>query len=277
MKFDIKYLLLCSNLNKELKKLSLLLFSILFFGCSNDNIPAVSNASLANTVKSFTEKIYFDGPDRETRANFNYENGKLKNIIDTPNGTRGEFSYYGDKIISYSYYINDDIKSTNTFNYSGNNLVEILGGEGKTTFSYNANNVLLSEKVYMYSGEGTNYSLMEQKDFNYYGDNVTSMIYTRNYFGTSNVYKTSYEYDANKNMFQNMNPVIKFIFGFESSFNYSTNNVVKQYSYDAVDSTNKTLSHNYEITYNSLGFPTLIKKFSAATSNLISELTIQYN
>ena len=258
-----------------MKKLTLLLFCILFFGCSNDNNPAVPIASIVNTVKSINEKIYFQGPDRETSANFNYENGKLKNIIDTPNGTRGEFSYYGNKIISYSYYKNDVLKSTNTFNYLGNNLVEILGGEGKTTFSYNANNILISEKAY--NGQGTNTFLMEQKDFIFLGNNVDSMIKTSNYSGTSYVYKTNYEYDSNNNMFQNMNPIIKLIFTFESSFNYSANNVVKQYSYDAVDSTNKTLSHTYEITYNSSGFPTLIKKFSAATSQLISELTIQYN
>lgn len=258
-----------------MKKIALLLFSILIFGCSNDNTPAVPIASIVNTVKSVNEKFYYQGTVNETSASFNYVNGRLKNITDTSNGIRGEFSYAGDKIISYSYYKNDVLKSTNIFNYSGNNLVEILGGEGKTTFSYNANNILISEKVY--TGETTSYSLMEQKDFIYSENNVESMVITNNYSGTSYVYKTSFEYDAKNNMFQNMNPIIKFIFGFESSFEYSANNVMKQYSYDALDSTDKVLSHTYAITYNSAGFPTLIKKFSAATSQLISELTIQYN
>lgn len=250
-----------------MKKITLLLFSILIFGCSSDN----NSSTAVNTVKKITEKTYFEGTMEETSANFNYENGKLKNITNTAERFRGEFSYYGDKIISCSYYKNDVLASTNTFNYSGNNLIEIVGGEGKTTFSYNANNKLTSEK---YIWQGTNFSLMEQKDFIFLGNNVDVIAGISNY---SNIYKSSYEYDNKNNMFQNMNPVLKFIFSFESSLNYSTNNVVKQYSYDAIDSSTKTLSHNYEITYNSSGFPTLIKKFSAATSQLISELTIQYN
>lgn len=259
-----------------MKKLPLLLLSILIFGCSSDNNPAVPIASIINTVKSINEKFYYQVTIDESSADFNYENGRLKNITDISNGIRGEFGYDGDKIVSYSYYKNDVLKSTNTFNYSGNNLVETSGEEGKTTYSYNANNMLISEKVY--KGQGTNYSLMEQKDFIYLGNNIDTMIETRNSSGTSFGYKTGYEYDSNSNMFQNMNPIIKLIFGFESSFNYSTNNVLKQYYYhDDFDPTNKTLSHTYEITYNSSGFPTLIKKFSAATSQLISELTIQYN
>jgi len=264
-----------SNLNKEMKKFALLLFSILIFGCSNENNQSNQNVAVGNTIKKITEKTYYQGTADETSADFNYENGKLKNITNTADGFRGEFSYNGDKITNYSFYVNNILKSSNTFNYLGNNLLEIVGVEGKTTYSYNANNQLISEKEF--DMNGTDYSLIEQKDFTYLGNNVASMISTNIYSGTSYTYKSSFDYDSNNNIFKNMNPVIKNIFGFESIFEYSTNNVIKQYAYDAIDSTNKTLSHTYEINYNSSGFPILIKKFSAATSQLISELTIQYN
>jgi hypothetical protein len=259
-----------------MKKLTLLLFSILIFGCSNDNNnPTTQNVGAVNTIKRITEKTYFQGNIEETSADFNYENGKLKNITDSANGFRGEFSYNGDKIATYSFYVNDILKSTNTFTYSGSNLIETLGEEEKTTYSYNTDNLLISEKEFDLNG--TSYSLLEQNDYNYNGNNVESRINTNLYSGTRYTHKSSFDYDSNNNIFKNMNPSVKFIFNFESTFNYSSNNVLKQYSYDSIDSTNKTLSNTYEISYNTSNFPILIKKFSAATSQLISELTIQYN
>jgi hypothetical protein len=258
-----------------MRQLTLLLFTLLIFGCSNDNNQLAQNSFTANAIKRISEKSYYLGNlKRETSFDFNYENGKLVNITDSNANRRGEFLYEGNKINSYKFYKNNILQSENIFTYSGNNLTEVVGGEGKTTFSYNNNKVVSKKEYYL---NGVNYFLREQNDFSYSANNVESITSMTNYTGTPFYYKSGYDDDAKNTIFKNMNPQIEFLFEFESIRNFSLNNVTNSYSYESVDSSIKTLQNTYDILYNSSDFPISIKKYSATSAQLISELTIQYN
>lgn len=255
-----------------MKQLALLLFMLFIFGCSSDNN---QNIPLTNSIKKITEKFYSQGTvNQESSADFNYSSGKLISITDNNQNMKGEFIYDGNKITSYKYYKNSVLQSENVVIYNGNELTETIGDERKTTFSYN-NNKVSSKKNYDF--DGLTYSLIEQSDFNYNGNNIESIVSMTNYNGTPFYFKTSYDFDTKNTMFKNMNPYLEFIFNFESILNFSLNNVNKSYRYESVDSTAKILWNNYTILYNSSDYPISIKKYSATSSQLISELTIQYN
>lgn len=260
-----------------MKKIVWFFFTIFLISCSKSDDDS-SSSPAKNTIKRISETIYYSSSTQQNNANFNYDNGILKSIIVDGGTNKGEFIYNGTKIIGYNFYTNNVLENSYNFNYSGDNLVEIISDEGKSTFEY-VNNKLSSKKEYFISG--SSYVLVEQKDYNYIGNNVNTEIVMSNYTGNPSYFKVGYDYDNKNDILKNMNPYLKYCFSFESTVDFSFNNAIFKYNYDSITSSNKTQSHSYIITYNNDNFPVNIKKYRTLSNGnvggLQSEMNIEYN
>lgn len=258
---------------KNTSLLGLLLFVFFISSCSSSD-DAGENLTGGPKVASFREKMYYDGNlDSDYTFNFNYDNGKLVNVV---RGTsRIEFTYEGDKITASNVYVNNVLSSTSNYTYSGNLLTSILDNvqDEKTEFTYSGG--VLQGMKFSYLDNGV-WIQNQREDYTFSNNNIQQKIRTDIEGSSSVSFKSTYDYDNANNPFRNMNPYLRLIANFETVDIISRNTVTKQYSYTSPSSTTPILSHDFVIVYNSDNYPISVKKYFVSTGELISETTITY-
>ncbi|NJM80734.1 MAG: hypothetical protein HC854_16010 [Flavobacterium sp.] len=261
------------NLNQIFLFLTVV-FSVI--SCNNDDTTIEEQIVSSNkTIKKYSEKIYYNNQiDYQFSADFNYSQGKLISISDSQNVL--EFNYNSNKITQIKKYTNNQLVDTNNLSYDGDLLRSITNesNDEKTTFSYV--NGVLSSQINQYLDNQTWITHLESK-YTFQMNNIQQLI-TKNFsFSSSN--KSTFEYDEKNNPMRNMNIYLKYILQYETCDFISKGNLLKQYSYSDIDSSDRILSHEYVITYDSDNYPTLVKKYGVfnGQQNLISEAVIEYN
>ena len=266
-----------------MKKNNLLFVSVLVIlifsmtSCSKNSTNENSTTpttGIANTVKKITENTYSTSGNSIYTLNFEYVGSVLKSY--TSNNSKVELEYSGDKITNLKKYNNNILQTTNSLTYSGVNLTSILSSNGeKMEFTYLGNTLNSSTFGNM---NGTTFEPKNSVAFTFTNNNVTQMIGTNFYNGSSSSYKTTSTFDTANNPFKMMNPYLKLLFDFETIDVKSQNNEFQSFDYASTTSTSATLSQTYSVIYNSQNYPTNVKKFSGTVNgSLISEITIEYN
>lgn len=252
------------------KKLALLLFIPMVFGCSsNDSSETNTPENRPSTIKRIIEEI----PSYGVRDvfNFNYEGDILRSVsIGT---ILFNFIYEGNKIIKSEYYVNSVLSNSSIINYDADKLKSITSdaNNSKTEYTYEQND--LKEQISYFKNEQNEWSFREKNVFTYRNGNT---IETKTLSSISN--RIIYSYDTKNHPMDNMNPYLRFLLPIRGIYLHNRNNVVEYELYYTEESPIPFRTNHYEITYNENNYPVKIEEFyDSDTTSPITITSIEYN
>lgn len=249
---------------KKLKLFIGLLIGLMILSCSEDNdngssdtnIKKLLSESITTSHGNFERNFVYNSDNKVTAINIVYT-GDDQWTADLTNST---FNYENGKITSSTTYEDGQLYTTSLYNYSNDNLIEIITNDS------NGNEDSKMELNYDSQGKvsGYNYYVSQQlqQTMNFEYDNNGNLTNAED--GTDNI---DFLFDQNNSAFEYFTYSEKIIFAYEGIYeNISKNNITSQTTTYNVNSANEVVFlYDTAIVYDSENYP--LSKTTTETFN----------